>query len=157
MNLSDNGHHKGRFLDNMLMCSMPLSQHVQSKLCCSLRWLATLVPSRHLEEQVDGHGGRRVTVKQLLLSPYQRNTLREEVISILTTPTLYISAHGCIVPDDRLDPDSSSFWPLIQCLAKRGIYVIEEDEAVVNHTVLSQRDPFKQVTLAHVLLMKSVH
>ena len=112
-----------------------------------MRWLATLVPSRQLEEQVASDGGRSVTVKQLLLSPYQRSTLREEVVNILTTPTLYVSAHGSIIPDDQLDSDSSSFWPLIQSLAKRGIYVIEEDEAVVNHSVLSQRDPFKQVAL----------
>ena len=104
-----------------------------------------MVPPRQLQEEVgSGNGTGRVTVKQLLLSPYQRNTLREEVINLLTSPNLYICAHGTIIPNERLEGDNT-FWPLIQSLAKRGIYVLEEDESVVNHSVLAQRDSFKQV------------
>lgn len=121
--------------------------NLQAKLCCSLRWLATLIPPRQLEEQVDSDGGKGVTVKQLLLSPYQRNSLREGVVKVLTTPSLYVSAHGSIVTDEILECGNNSFWPLIQSLAKRGIYILDEDEAVVNHTILSQRSPFKQVGL----------
>ena len=105
-----------------------------------------MVPPRQLQEEVGSGNGTsgRVTVKQLLLSPYQRSTLREEVINLLTSPNLYICAHGAIIPNEQLEGDNT-FWPLIQSLAKQGIYVLEEDESVVNHSVLAQKDPFKQV------------
>ena len=118
----------------------------QEKLCCSLRWLSSVVPPKQLQEEVDTSSGtsERVTVKQLLLSPYQRSTVKGEVIHLLTSPNLYICAHGSIIPNEQLKGDNT-FWPLIQSLAKRGIYVLDEDESVVNHSVLAQRDPFKQV------------
>lgn len=107
------------------------------------------MPPSQLQEEVGGVEPR-ITVKQLLLSPFQRNTLREEVINLLTLPDLYICAHGTIIPNKKLESDST-FWPLIQSLAKRGIYVLEEDEAVVNHSVLAQKDPFKRVSILDCL------
>ena len=88
-------------------------------------------------------------MKQLLLSPFQQGTLKEEIVNLLTSPNLYICAHGTIIPNEQLESDNT-FWPLIQSLAKRGIYVLEEDEAVVNHSMLAQKNPFKQVSLCNV-------
>ena len=107
-----------------------------------------MVPPKRLQEEVGSSSGTndRVTVKQLLLSPYRRSTIKEEVIHLLTSPNLYICAHGAIIPNEQLEGDNT-FWPLIQNLAKRGIYVLDEDESVVNHSVLAQKDPFKQVSL----------
>ena len=107
-----------------------------------------MVPPKRLQEEVGSSSGTndRVTVKQLLLSPYRRSTIKEEVIHLLTSPNLYICAHGAIIPNEQLEGDNT-FWPLIQSLAKRGIYVLDEDESVVNHSVLAQKDPFKQVSL----------
>ena len=116
----------------------------QVKFRCSLRWLSSVVPPCQLEGEV-GSDGSRVTVKQLLLSPFQQGSLKEEVINLLTTPNLYICAHGTNIPNDQLE-GGNTFWPLIQSLAKRGIYVLEEDEAVVNHSVLAQKNPFKRVS-----------
>lgn len=93
-----------------------------------------------------GSDGSGVTVKKLLLSPFQRGTLKEEVVNLLTSPSLYICAYGTILPKEQLGSDNT-FWPLIQSLAKRGIYVLEENEVVVNHSVLAQKNPFKQVSL----------
>ena len=105
-----------------------------------------MVPPKQLQEEVGTSNGTsdRITVKQLLLSPYQRSTVKGEVIHLLTSPNLYICAHGSIIPNEQLEGDNT-FWPLIQSLAKRGIYVLDEDESVVNHSVLAQKDPFKQV------------
>ena len=140
------------YRSSRLLKLLSINQHPiffapQEKLCCSLRWLSSVVPPRQLQEEVGSGNGTngRVTVKQLLLSPYQRSTLREEVINLLISPNLYICAHGAIIPNERLEGDNT-FWPLIQSLAKRGIYVLEEDESVVNHPVLAQKDPFKPVS-----------
>jgi hypothetical protein len=105
------------------------------------------VPPKQLQEEVGGGNGTSdcVTVKQLLLSPYQRTTIKGEVVHLLTSPNLYICAHGAIIPNEWLEGDNT-FWPLIQSLAKRGIYVVDEDESVVNHSALAQKDPFKQVS-----------
>ncbi len=105
-----------------------------------------MVRPKQLQKEVGNGNGTsdRVTVKQLLLSPYQRSTIKEEVVHLLTSPNLYICAHGAIIPSERLE-DDNTFWPLIQSLAKRGMYVVDEDESVVNHSVLAQKDPFKQV------------
>ena len=130
---------------------------LQVRLCCSLRWLSSVLPSSLLREEVASEGIRDtpLTVKQLLLSPFQRSTLKKEVVNLLTSPHLYICAHGAIVPNEQLDSDST-FWPLIQGLSKRGIYVVDEDETVVNHTVLTQRDPFKQVSRTNCSYINSL-
>ena len=103
------------------------------------------MPPKKLKEEVASRKvDNCVTVKQLLLGPYQKGSLKEEVVHLLTSPNLYLCAHGTIIPNEQLGGDNT-FWPLIYSLAKRGIYVMEEDESVVDHSVLEQRDPFNQV------------
>lgn len=117
------------------------------KLSCSLRWLSSVLPPSLLLEEVASersNGATSPTVKQLLLSPFQRSILKQDVVHLLTSPRLYLCAHDMIVPGAQLER-GNTFWPLIESLSKRGIYVVEEDETVVNHSALIQKDPFKQV------------
>ena len=82
-------------------------------------------------------------IQQLLLVPYHEGALREDIVLILTIPDLYTSVYNAILPNEQ--PKEATFWPLIHSLARRGIYVIEEEGDGVNHAVLAQRSPFKKV------------
>ena len=72
----------------------------------------------------------------------QETQLRNEVVALLTDPNVYLSAYGVIFPQESLQRDT--FWPLIHGLARHGVYLMEGDTAV-NHTVLAQNNPFREV------------
>ena len=74
------------------------------------------------------------------------------MVALLTTPVLYHSAYRAIFPSET--PDTTSFWPLIHGLAKHGIYLLEDDDVAVNHSVLAQSTPFRKV-LWHATLKRS--
>ena len=65
------------------------------------------------------------------------------MVALLTAPNLYRSAYKAIFPSET--PDSNSFWPLIHGLARHGIYLLEDDDVAVNHSVLAQTAPFRKV------------
>ena len=68
--------------------------------------------------------------------------LKSEAVALLTDPNLYLSAYGVIFPQESLQ--RGTFWPLIHGLARHGVYLMEGDTAV-NHTVLAQNSPFREV------------
>ena len=72
----------------------------------------------------------------------QETQLRNEVVALLTDPNVYLSAYGVIFPQESLQ--RGTFWPLIHGLARHGVYLMEGDTAV-NHTVLAQNNPFREV------------
>ena len=65
------------------------------------------------------------------------------MVALLSDPSLCTSAYTKLFPEEELD--GSTFWPLIQALARRGVYVVEDEDVAVNHTVLAQTSPFRQV------------
>ena len=75
-------------------------------------------------------------------SMQQETQLRSEVVALLTDPNVYLSAYGVIFPQESLQ--RGTFWPLIHGLARHGVYLMEGDTAV-NHTVLAQNNPFREV------------
>ena len=106
------------------------------KLCCSLRWLYGIL-SKHPE------AGYAIK-SSILLEPYQEGLLRNEIVHALTNPSLYASAFGTIFSRDQLK--DTSFEGLIESLARRGGYVLEDDSTIVSGSMLAQQVPFREVS-----------
>ena len=83
-------------------------------------------------------------------SMQQDTQLRSEVVALLTDPNLYLTAYGVIFPQESLQ--RGTFWPLIHGLARHGVYLMEGDTAV-NHAVLAQNSPFREVGNQHGILL----
>ena len=79
-------------------------------------------------------------------SMQQETQLRSEVVALLTDHNLYLTAYGVIFPQEALQ--RGTFWPLIHGLARHGVYLMEGDTAV-NHAVLAQNNPFREVGDQH--------
>lgn len=75
----------------------------------------------------------------------QESELKGEVVMLLTDPNLYLSAYNTIFPQDLEPLERGTFWPLIHRLARHGVYLVEGNDTAVNHTVLAQNNPFREV------------
>lgn len=84
-------------------------------------------------------------MSRLLLEPYQDDILKRELVCCLTSPSLYLGAYSVLFPSDSVKLLGDSFEPLIHGLAKRGVYVLEEDSTIVTDPMLTQQDPFREV------------
>lgn len=64
---------------------------------------------------------------------------------MLTDAKLYVSTYCVIYPGENVE--NGSFESLIHNLAKRGGYVLEDDDVVVNGSMLAQKQPFGEVSV----------
>ena len=86
--------------------------------------------------------------------------LKSQVIALLTAATYYVKACCVIFPSESLQRFINgkpilAFWPLIHALAHHGVYAIEEDGQIVNHSALAQITPFKEVNFFWIKNMDS--
>ena len=87
------------------------------------------------------------TLSKLLQEPYQQEgVLKTNLVQCLTHPRLYSSAYKVLFPSDREVMDGASFEPLIHRLAKHGGYVLEDDSVAVTDPMLTQQEPFREVS-----------
>ena len=104
------------------------------KFKCSLKWLSGILSeSPGVQEQAT------------LLEPYHDGKLKNSLVLLLTTPSLYISAYEVLFPGEHVD--GGSFEPLIHGLAKKGGYVLEDDTNIVTGPMLAQESSFMEVWL----------
>ena len=72
--------------------------------------------------------------------------LKSKVVDILTSPVIYCTAYNSLLsPEEPVS--STSFWPVIKHLARRGVYVMEDDDTPLSHTALSAKSPFREVSV----------
>ena len=81
----------------------------------------------------------------------QESELKGEVVALLTDPNLYMGAYDAIFPQDPEPLEGGTFWPLIHRLARLGVYLVEGNDAAVNHTALAQNNPFREVCMKDYL------
>lgn len=111
-------------------------------MCCSLKWLSGILSECPTQLEIQNLNVQ--ILSKLLLEPYQDGVLKSEVVLSLTHPSLYLSAYGVLIPGDQVE-DNSSFEPLIHSLARKGVYVLEEDTTIVSSSMLAQDMPFREV------------
>lgn len=109
-------------------------------MCCSLKWLSGVIAVNTLQD--DTHS--------LLLEPYENGILKSNVIGSLTNPNLYLSAYGVLFPDEHVK--NGSFESLIHSLARRGGYVLEDNDVIVTDSMLSQENPFREVNTGYIYM-----
>lgn len=83
---------------------------------------------------------------QLLSSPYDHDGLNQQVVAILIDPSLYLTVFARIHSEEDIKR-GGDFSSLLQSLARQGVYVLEDEARVVNHSVLAQSSPFREVRL----------
>lgn len=106
-----------------------ISLLLQCVLCCSLRWLAGMLPSHH----------STIPLLQNPLSPH--GTISRELVARLTEHSVYSTVLSRVLPGEKAD----SFSSLIHILARHGVYILERDSLPVTSALLSQRKPFREV------------
>ena len=76
--------------------------------------------------------------------------LKQKVVDLLSSPVVYCAVYNSLfTPEEQLS--STSFWPLIQHLARQGVYLMVDDDTALNHTMLASKAPFEQVSECHLL------
>ena len=117
---------------------------LQVKLRCSLTWLHGII-SESSSLQLFQAKKPHKSFKNVLLNPYHHQNLKKDLIDLLTDPNVYASTYCVIFPREKIE--TGSFEILIHNLAKRGGYVLEDDDTVVNSSMLAQKDPFRKVSV----------
>lgn len=88
----------------------------------------------------------------LLLDPYQDGNLKDEIVDVLTNPNIYWSAYNVLFPGEQVV--ASSFEPLLHCLGKKGGYVVEDGDIIVSDSMLTQTEPFREVSRKMIILAR---
>ena len=128
----------------------------QVKLSCSLKWLCRILSENDtLQELEDKQQLRNGSVKKLLLEPYNLGRLKKGVIDLLSDPGIYLGAYLTIHSGGNVE--KKSFECLIHNLAKNGGYIVEDNDVVVNGSMLAQKKPFREVNLSPVDILLCQH
>ena len=80
----------------------------------------------------------------IIIITYLFHQTKLSIVKLLTSPLVYCSTYQCIEHTFG-DLDTQTFWPLIHILARHGIHLVDENDASINHSVLSSAKPFNEV------------
>lgn len=115
-------------------------------MSCSLKWLCRILSeSFFLEELEERRLLSKGAIQKMFLEPYSHGRLKKETIDLLTDPSIYLNAYLTIYSGGKVEEDS--FECLIHNLAKKGGYVLEDNDIVVNGSMLAQKVPFREVII----------